>query len=348
MTLPSAPPSGSRSVLLAFDKFKGTASARDLVDMAVGSATAAGWRPVRCPLADGGEGSLDALGGANKFTTVAGPLGEPVRAGWRQQGREAFIEMAAASGLDLAGGAEGNEPLRADTTGTGQLISAAIERGCRRISVFLGGSATTDGGWGALSAMPPAARLKEVDLVVACDVSTLFCDAARIFGPQKGASPAQVALLTRRLERLSELYRQQYGRDVAELPGAGAAGGLAGALAAVGGHIVSGFEAVAEWVHLDELLDEVDLVVTGEGRLDQESFNGKVVGGVLDMASAAEVQTLIVVGETDDELKASLDECVPPAVGRVVSLSERFGPQAARSRTTEFAARALEEELRGR
>jgi glycerate kinase len=159
------------------------------------------------PLADGGEGTLDALGGPNRTTLVAGPHGEPLEAAWRLSRGTAVIEMARASGLLLAGGAEGNDPMEASTFGTGELIAAALEAGAKRIIVGVGGSATTDGGLGALKALYPPQRLKGVQLVVACDVRTRFVDAAAHFAPQKGASPAQVKLLQRRLERLVQAYR---------------------------------------------------------------------------------------------------------------------------------------------
>ncbi len=308
-------------VVVAFDKFRGSATAAELVDGVSEALREVGTVAVGIPLADGGEGSLDVLGGANKFLTVADPLGQPVEAGFRLVGREAFIEMSAASGLALIGGAAGNDPVAADTTGTGQLIAHAIELGARRVYVLLGGSATTDGGWGALSAMPPAARLKEVELIVACDVRTLFTDAARVFGAQKGASPAQIELLTRRLERLVQVYADRYGRDVSSIPGAGAAGGLAGGLVAVGGRIESGFDVLAEIVGLDERLEGADLVVTGEGLLDAESFNGKVVGGVAAWATERRVPVLVIVGDIDAGLE------VPPGI-QVMSLIEEFGAEA--------------------
>ena len=191
-------------------------------------------------LADGGEGLLDVLGGANRTTTVTGPLGTPVEAQWRLHQGTAIIEMARASGLVLAGGAEGNDPLEATTAGTGQLIDAALTAGAKRIIVGLGGSATTDGGLGALRAISAPVRLRGVELLVACDVTTRFVDAAAVFGPQKGASPSQVQLLTRRLERLGQRYAEQFGVDVTEIPGSGAAGGIAGMLAALGGRLVPG------------------------------------------------------------------------------------------------------------
>ena len=328
------------TVVLAFDKFRGTADAGELVAAGAVAAEAAGWRAVPVPLADGGEGSLAAIGGPNKRTTVADALGRPVEAPWLLQGRDAFIEMAAASGLVVAGGPDGNDPVGGDTRGTGQLIATAIELGARTVTVFLGGSATTDGGWGAIQALPPPARLKEIDLVVATDVATRFTDAARVFGPQKGASPAQVELLTRRLNRLVQMYRDSYGIDVSELPGAGAAGGLAGGLVAVGGRIGPGFDVVAERVGLDERLQGADLVVTGEGFLDAESFDGKVVGGVRTWAAESGVPVMAIVGDRDPDLE-------PPDGIRVVSLAQRFGLERALGQPRELVARVISDELAG-
>jgi glycerate 2-kinase len=295
-------------VLAAFDKFRGTATAADAA-RAVGSAC---WElGIDCDeaaIADGGEGTLDALGGANKATTVTGPLGSPVDAAWRLHRGTAIIEMARASGLMLAGGAEGNDPVAATTTGTGELIDKALDLGAERIIVGLGGSATTDGGWGAIKAIRSPARLRGVDLVVACDVRTLFTDAARVFGPQKGATAREIELLTRRLERLVQVYRDNYGVDVSTTEGAGAAGGLAGGLVAVGGHIVPGFDVVADEVDLYERMQHVDVVVTGEGLLDAQSFDGKVVGKVIEMANELDRPVLVVVGDVDDTARPLLDE----------------------------------------
>lgn len=298
-----------------------------------------GWEAVAVPLADGGEGSLLAVGGPNKFTMVTGPLGEPVRAGWRLEGHTAFIEVAAASGLALIGEGRRNDPVAADTTGTGELIATAVELGATTITVFLGGSATTDGGWGAVSAMPPAARMKGIELIVATDVTTRFEDAAKVFGPQKGASAAQVKFLTRRLARLVQVYRQDYGIDVSERPGAGAAGGLAGGLVALGGRIESGFDVVAERVELDVALTGAALVVTGEGYLDDESFNGKVVGGVAEWAASLAVPVLAVVGD--------LDSATPlPEHVRAVSLVSRYGEERALADTVALVAEVVVAHLR--
>ncbi|MEM9566434.1 MAG: glycerate kinase [Actinomycetota bacterium] len=331
----------SRTVVVAFDKFRGSATSAELTAAAAAAARKAGWTPIGVPLADGGEGSLDVLGGVNKRTTVPGPLGDPVEAGWRLDGRDAFIEMAAASGLVLAGGADGNEPMLADTTGTGRLIATAIELGARTVNVLVGGSATTDGGLGALQAMPPAARLRGIELVVGCDVETRFVDAARVFGQQKGATPAQVELLTRRLELLQDQYLERYGVDLADVPGAGAAGGLAGGLVAVGARLESGFEMLAERVALDEHLADADLVITGEGFLDQESFAGKVVGGVHRWAAEAGTPTVAIVGQADPE-------ATPPDDLEVRSLTELHGLERSMEAAIELVGTEVEQVLAGR
>ncbi|HYN31533.1 MAG TPA: glycerate kinase [Ilumatobacteraceae bacterium] len=285
-----------RRVVAAPDKFKGTASARD-VAAAIGHACwELGIDCVEVPMADGGDGLLDALGGANRTSIVTGPLGDPVAAGWRLSKGTAVIEMARASGLTLVGGAMGNAPMDATTTGTGELIDLALDAGARRIVVGLGGSATTDGGFGAIRAITAIARLKRVELLVACDVTTTFTDAATVFGPQKGASPAQVEMLTRRLERLVQMFGDDFDADVSSIPGGGAAGGLGGALAALGGKLLPGFELVADELDLYDHLEGADLVITGEGQLDATSFAGKVVGGVGAIATEMGVAALAVVG----------------------------------------------------
>ena len=306
-------------VLAASDKWKGTLTAAQAC-AAIGHACwELGIDCTEMPMADGGEGTLDVLGGPNRSTLVTGPLGDPVRAEWRYDRGVAVIEMARASGLTLVGGAAGNDAMAASTQGTGELIDTALDMGARRIIVCLGGSATTDGGFGALRAISTPARLKAVDFVVACDVDTLFTDAAEVFAPQKGASPAQVKLLTGRLERLAQVYRQEHGVDVASIPGSGAAGGLAGALAALGATLVPGF---------DEAIKSHDLVITGEGHLDDTSFDGKVVGSVADYAEEHGTKMLTVVGDIDEYLDASI-------VARVNahSLTVEFGRDESMQRT---------------
>jgi glycerate kinase len=319
-------------VVAAPDKFRGTATAAEVAAAVARAAVSVGASCDEVPVADGGEGTLDVLGGPNRTTLVTGPLGDPVRARWRYGGRSAVVEMAEASGLALVGGGEGNDPMSASTYGTGELIAAAVDAGCRRVIVGVGGSATVDGGLGALRALEPLTRLRAIELTVACDVRTTFVDAARTFAPQKGASAAQVELLHRRLERLVQVYERTYGVDVSRLEGAGAAGGLAGGLAAVGARLVAGFDVVADEVDLYDRVEGADLVVTGEGFLDEQSFEGKVVGGVCELAKAAGVPVLAVVGEVVDGVE------VPDGL-EVVSLVAQVGEERAMTAT----AAAIEE-----
>ena len=311
-------------LLAAPDKFRGSASAPEVAGAVAAAAAAAGWSCVRLPLADGGEGTLDAFGGGNRTTRVTGPHGRPVDAAW-QLGDDgvAVVESALASGLVLAGGAEGNDAVAATTRGTGELIAAALEEGARRVVVSLGGSATTDGGLGAVDVLaryaPFDGRDGRAEVLVACDVRTPFRDAAVVFGPQKGATPPEVAELTARLSALADDYRERFGVDVTAVEGAGAAGGLGGGLAALGARLVPGFPLIAEHTGLAEAVAAADAVITGEGRLDAESFNGKVVGGVLEIAAGHGVPALVVAGVVDDAV-----------AGRATSISlvETFGAEA--------------------
>ena len=303
-------------VVAAPDKLRGSASAAAVAKAIGDAAFELGWDCDEVPMADGGEGTLEALGGANRTTTVTGPLGAPIVAAWRLDGRTAVIEMAAASGLALVGGAEANDPVAASTAGTGELVVAAVDAGARRVIVGLGGSATTDGRLGALRAMHPLGRLKGIELVVACDSRVAFLDAAEVYAPQKGATPAQVELLRRRLERLAQVYLDDHGVDVLALEGAGAAGGLAGGLAAAGGRLVSGFDLVADEVALDARLEGADLVITAEGFLDEQSFEGKVVGGVASLAAGLDVPAVAIAGQVYDEAGDRID---------AISLVDRCG-----------------------
>jgi glycerate kinase len=304
--------------LAAPDKFRDTLAAGDAARAIAGGARRGGWRCEELPLADGGEGTLEVLGGPNRVRRVSGPLGSPVEAAWRLEDGVAVIEAARASGLTVVGGARANDPVAASTRGTGELIAAALEAGAKAVVVAVGGSATTDGGLGAIEAL--GRKRLEIPVQVGCDVRTRFLDAAAVFGPQKGASPDQVALLSERLGKLAESYRDEFGIDVTTLPGSGAAGGLAGGLAALGAELVPGFGLVASRLGLEEALEGVDLVVTGEGKLDATSFDGKVVGGVLAACARRGIPALVVAGEIEAGTR-----CPVPAV----SLVERFGYERA-------------------
>jgi glycerate kinase len=324
-------------VIAATDKFRGTATAAEVAAAVARAVEAMGGTCEQVPVADGGEGTLEVLGGANRLTVVMGPLGDPVEAAWRLAGGTAVIEMARASGLTLVGGADGNDPIAATTHGTGELISTALEQGARRVLVGMGGSASTDGGLGAIRAIWAANRLRGVELIAACDVRTLFVDAATVFAPQKGATPAQVEFLTRRLERLAQVYAGDYGVDVADLDGSGAAGGLGGGLAAIGADLVPGFELIADELELAERFEAADLVVTGEGFLDAQSFEGKVVGGVAELAKVAGVPVLAIAGQVYDGAEQRID---------TVSLVARYGEERAMADTAACITEAVGDALR--
>ena len=311
-------------VLAAVDKFRGTATAAE-VARAIGHACwQLGHDCDEVGMADGGEGTLEVLGGANRTTVVTGPLGDPVKAPWRLSRTTAVIEMALASGLTLAGGAERNDALAATTAGTGELIDAALDSGAKKIIVCLGGSATTDGGLGALRAIHAPHRLRGVELLVACDVTTTFVAAAEVFAPQKGATPAQVNMLAGRLERLAQMYQSDYGTDVRTIAGGGAAGGLAGALVALGGRLLPGFELVADELDLYDRVANAELIITGEGFLDEQSFHGKVVGGMQAMAQRAQRPITAIVGDADPDVADRIEH---------VSLVAAFGRDKAMAET---------------
>lgn len=319
-------------VVVAPDKFKSSLSSHE-----VAAAILEGLRTERpsllvdvIPLADGGEGTVDAMvlaaQGKLVTTSVTGPLpGTRVNARWGWlPDQTAVMEMSAASGLALLEPADRN-PERTTTFGTGELIVAAIAAGARRIVLGIGGSATTDGGvgcaqacrwrfqmedgtWrgaedrpivgGAVEAIVGAqAGASRVPIRVACDVDNPLYGphgAARVFGPQKGASPEQVERLDRALERLAKLMGKD---DLAQVPGAGAAGGLGfGLMAFLGAELESGFDLVARTLRLRERLVGADLVITGEGRLDASSLHGKTAIGVARLCRELRIPCMAIVG----------------------------------------------------
>jgi glycerate 2-kinase len=251
------------------------------------------------PVADGGEGTAEvlslALGGEWRVARVPDPLGRPVDARWLllPDGR-AVVEAAAAIGLPLLAEDE-RDPLRASSRGLGELVSAALEGGAGSLLVALGGSATVDGGAGLLEVV----RSLPVPATVLCDVRTRLADAARVFGPQKGASPEDVVVLEARLAGLVEL------RPFAELPGSGAAGGLGAALALLGAELVEGAPAVLDRVGFDAALAQADLVVTGEGMVDQTTLEGKAPGEVARRARKAGVRCVVFGGRVEVEVEGA-------------------------------------------
>ncbi len=309
------------------------------------------------PIADGGDDTLEVLtagGGEVRMLEVEGPLGQPVRAAWGllSGGETAIVEMARASGLKLLAPEE-RDPLRASTYGTGQIIAAAVAAGARRIIVGVGGSATVDGGGGCLQALgirlldaggrdvprgggslEQVARIetdgllaplreRQVQILVACDVTNPTLGptgAAAIFGPQKGASPEQVQILETALAHFFTLTAEQVGPDVRQMPGGGAAGALSAGLAAfLGAELRSGIALVLEALRFTERLIGVDLVITGEGRMDAQTLGGKGPLGLAQAARARGVPTVALVGAIDDSedalLAAGLAAVIPIARG---------------------------------
>ncbi|HEV2740809.1 MAG TPA: glycerate kinase [Candidatus Elarobacter sp.] len=341
-------------VVVAPDKFKGSLDAA-----AAAAAIANGVRDVipaavceLVPMADGGDGTVDAFlasGATPRTVRVTGPLGALVDATYARDGDVAIVEMAAASGLVLV--QEHRDARRATTRGTGELLRHALDGGAARIVLGIGGSATTDGGAGALAALgarfldatgavlEPSPdglvrvarvdlaaldpRLRAIDLAIACDVDNPLlgpAGAAAVYGPQKGASPDDVAFLDGVLARVADAMTAATGHDLRALPGAGAAGGLGWALAsACGARLERGVALVAEVRGLARMLDGADWCFTGEGRIDAQTLRGKVVDGVAALARAAHVPVVAFGGSVDPavepELRARGVRCVPIVPG---------------------------------
>ncbi len=356
-------PGGSRTVprtiLVAPDSFKGS-----LTSVEVARALAAGWaraRPddtlVLAPLADGGEGTLVAIEAAGGWTwqeaAAHDPLGRPIVARWllNLDGTRAVVELAAASGLSRLAGSE-REPIGASTFGTGEVLRAVLDAGVRRIDLGVGGSATTDGGRGIVSALGLRViglglrstagpellvdlqgldpRLAEVSLRIACDVTNTLLGpngAAAVYGPQKGAGPDDVAVLDGALARWADALEDATGRRERDTPGAGAAGGATFGLACLrdrfaGFAILPGVDLVMEAADFDARLAEADLVLTGEGRIDAQTAFGKTALGVARRAADAGLLCIAVGGGVEPEGIAAL-----AAVGAIaVPVTER--PQA--------------------
>ena len=319
-----------RTVLFAPDSFKGS-----LTSVQVARALADGWLRARpndttmlCPLADGGEGTLEALAAAGGWewhaTEVHDPLNRPIQARWLRSadGIRAVIEMAEASGLSRVASAE-RDAIAATSVGTGEAIRGAVNAGATSIVLGIGGSATTDGGAGLIRGLGAQAdrdeayadldgvdpRLANVDFAVACDVSNPLLGptgAAAVYGPQKGASAADVVELDRRLSLFADALEVAAGRRVRDTPGAGAAGGVGFALLAIDDRFRSfalrpGVELLIEATDFDARLANADLVVTGEGRIDEQTAFGKTALGVARRAAAAGVPCIGVGGGVDPE-----------------------------------------------
>ncbi|PBP77980.1 glycerate kinase [Pseudomonas syringae] len=322
-------------IVIAPDSFKDSLSAQAVAD-AIASGLAEVWphaELIKCPMADGGEGTIDALlaacNGELMSASVSGPLGAPVTAhwGWLAESRTAIIEMAMASGLQLLTLAQ-RDACVTSTEGTGQLISAALDAGARRVILAIGGSATNDGGSGMLTALgarfldaddQPLApgglalaelaridlsgfdpRLSDVCIEIAADVDNPLCGpngASSIFGPQKGASPEQVMALDAALGCFADQTAQVLGEDLRNSPGSGAAGGMGfAAKAYLKASFRAGVEVVADLTGLEQALIDADLVITGEGRFDAQTLRGKTPLGVARVAQRRQVPVIVLAG----------------------------------------------------
>ena len=351
-------------IVVAPDSFKGSVSALAAADaMARGvRAVFAGAEVIRVPIADGGEGTVEALvaatGGAIQHGTVRGPLGEEVRAIWGilGDGRTAVIEMAAASGLPLVP-RERRDPRVTTTYGTGELIRAALDRGLRKLVVGIGGSATNDGGAGMARALGARfldatgaelpegggalARLDRIDLsgldgrlagadvMVACDVDNPLTGprgASAVYGPQKGATAEMVRELDAALERFAAVAQEATGRVVADIPGAGAAGGLgAGLMLFTPARLRPGVVIVLETTGFARLVEHADLVITGEGRTDFQTAMGKAPVGVAAVAREHAVPVVCLaggLGEGADDVLAMGIDAIASIVPQPMSVEE--------------------------
>ena len=321
-------------VLIAMDSFKGNLTGLEASQaVSAGVQRACPWADVRIvPIADGGEGTVDAfvhsLHGQTVKSTVRSPLGETIEAAWGLlPDGGAIVELAAASGLPLVP-LESRDPLVTSSYGTGQQIRAALDAGARFIVLGLGGSATNDGGMGVMAALgarfldesgaelaPVGASLERVDRIdlsgvdvrthdadflLACDVQNPLCGengAAAVYAPQKGASPEDVARLDAGLRHFAAAVERATGKNVVSLPGGGAAGGAgAGLTAMLGARLTRGIDVLAQVVGLDEEIREADVIFTGEGRIDHQTAQGKVISGLAARARAAEVPLIAIVG----------------------------------------------------
>jgi glycerate kinase len=335
-----------RKIVIAPDSFKGTLSSIEVCEIIAQAIhkVSPECEIIRIPIADGGEGTvdayLDALGGRKMHIRAMGPDMREVNAfyGILSDGRTAVIEMAAASGLTLT--EENRDPSKTTTFGTGQLILHALEEGCTDFIIGIGGSATNDGGIGMAAALgvhfldkndetialngSGLAALHKIDatgldqrvidssFTVACDVNNPLYGpngAAFVFAPQKGADPKMVEELDENLKNYARIIQKQYGIDAQTIPGAGAAGGLGVALVVFAGAVVkSGINAILDTAHFDEAIRNADFIITGEGKMDRQTLMGKVPVGVGRRALAAGIPVMAIVGQTEGDIKEIYNE----------------------------------------
>ncbi len=369
-----------KKFLLIPDSFKGTMSSTQICSIMEEAIVR--YYPdaevVSIPVADGGEGSVDsfltAMGGEKVNLSVTGPYFKPVDAFYGiLPGNTAIIEMAAASGLPLVG--DDKRPDETTTYGVGQLILDAAKRGCNRIIVGLGGSSTNDAGTGAAAAVGVVFRdsdgkafvptggtlssvasidmsqkdsvLNEVEIVTMCDIDNpLYGEqgAAYVFGPQKGADEQMVKRLDAGLRALSEVVIQDLKRDISQLPGSGAAGGMGGGMVAFfDAHLEMGIEVVLDTVNFNELLTDADMVFTGEGKLDSQSLRGKVVMGIAGRTKRKQVPLVAVVGDIGDPIEGAYEGGVS-AIFSINRVAKEFKKVIARA--PEDLARTMDNLMR--
>jgi len=333
-----------KKIIVISDSFKGSVTSSGIAAIAKDCIPQyfPACQVVGLPVADGGEGTVDcfleAIGGQRIIVPVTGPWDESAEGFYARIGDTAVVEMAAAAGLPMVG--DRLDPSRTTTWGVGLLIRHAIEQGAKEIILGLGGSATNDGGCGCAAALgvrfldengrefrPVGATLKDIAAIdcteaeallrdvrveVMCDIDNPLCGergAAAVFAPQKGADPAMVAKLDDGLAHMAQVVQEQMGKSVAELPGAGAAGGFgAGAVAFLNAVLRPGIEVVLDSVSFTQHLQNCDLVITGEGRIDGQSLGGKVPVGVARRAKGSGVPVIAIVGVTGEGYEAVYDE----------------------------------------
>ncbi|PYG87428.1 glycerate kinase [Ruminiclostridium sufflavum DSM 19573] len=345
-----------RKILLIPDSFKGTMSSGEICR--VMKEAVHEYFPfaeiVSIPVADGGEGSVDAFlsaaGGEKVILNVKGPYFKEASSFYGiLPDKTAIIEMAAAAGLPMVGDSKHVE--KATTFGVGQLIAHAAQAGCKRIIVGLGGSCTNDGGTGAACALGVSFRdslgkafvpvgetmgqiaaidvsrlnpaLDGIEIITMCDIDNPFCGpqgAAAVFAPQKGASEAVVKMLDENLMHLAEIIKRDTGKDIRDIAGAGAAGGMGGGMAAfLNSRLQMGIETVLDTVKFDSMLEGADLVISGEGRIDSQSLRGKVVIGVARRAKKAGIPLIAIVGDIGEDIEGAYAEgvCAVFSINRV-------------------------------
>ena len=344
-----------RKIVIACDSYKGCLSSSQVADAAAKGVTEVfpDCEITKLAVADGGEGTVEALvttlGGHIEWTEVSDPLGRPVKAAYGIAGDLAIIESAAACGLTLLTKEERN-PLITTTKGLGELILAAIDKGCRRFLIGLGGSATNDGGMGMISADGFLERARGMKFTVACDVDTPYIGAhgaSRVFGPQKGASEEDVEILEERLRGYALKILADTGIDVSYMAGAGAAGGLGGAFRAyLGAELKRGVDLVLDQIGFDSIIDGADLVITGEGCSDYQTLKGKTAAGVLERAKRKGVPVMLVSGAIRDRqmLRDGGFGIIAAASPEEMSLSEAMRPETAEHNIYETVKRLLTNE----